>query len=250
VPCRSPFNSVASVESVSESFSLARAAVGLAENHYLRAHDSHDPEPRSRGALLTLAAAPLAAQRAIPGLDRPGMDTTIRPGNDFYRYANGNWERRTPIPPDLSSFGGFDIANEIALAHTAEIVHQAAAARAAAGSDVRKIGDYYRAFVDTAALEKRGMVPTRPLFDSIAAINDRVALARFLGAHLRADVDVMNNTSIHTDNPFGMWVTQDFSHPTQRRGAAAGRHHDAGLRISLEVDHPFRSNLITRFGRS
>jgi putative endopeptidase len=170
-------------------------------------------------ALLTIAAAPLAAQRAIPGLDRPGMDTTIRPGNDFYRYANGNWERRTPIPPDLSSFGGFDIANEIALAHTAEIVHQAAAARAAAGSDVRKIGDYYRAFVDTAALEKRGMAPIRPLLDSIAAITDRVALARFLGAHLRADVDVMNNTSIHTDNPFGLWVTQDFSHPTRNIAA-------------------------------
>jgi predicted metalloendopeptidase len=54
-----------------------------------------------------------------------------------------------------------------------------------------------------------------PLLDSIARIGDRTALARFIGAHLRADVDPINNGVLHTDNPFGLWVAQDFNHPTR-----------------------------------
>ncbi len=50
-------------------------------------------------ALSAGAVAPLAAQRVIPGLDAAGMDPSARPGDDFYRYANGNWDRRTQIPP-------------------------------------------------------------------------------------------------------------------------------------------------------
>src|SRR5665213_3609673 len=62
---------------------------------------------------LTVALIPtasLAAQSVIPGLDAAGMDTAVRPGNDFYGYANGNWDRHTQIPPDKSSYGAFNIA--------------------------------------------------------------------------------------------------------------------------------------------
>ncbi|MDB4873798.1 MAG: Metallopeptidase [Gemmatimonadetes bacterium] len=166
-------------------------------------------------ALLAPAAAPLAAQRPTLGLDRAGMDTTVLPGNDFYKYANGTWERHTQIPPELSSYGGFQIADKVATAHVMEIVRQAAAAHAAVGSDLRKVGDFYTAFLDTASIATRGMAPIRPLLDTIAAIADRAALARFLGAHLRADVDPMNRGVLHTDNPFGFWVTQDFNMPTR-----------------------------------
>jgi putative endopeptidase len=164
-------------------------------------------------ALLALAALPLAAQRPIPGLDRAGMDTTVRPGDDFYRYANGTWDRVTKIPPALGSFSGFNIAAEKADANVMEIVHRAAAAKAAAGSDQRKVGDFYHAYVDTAAIAARGVAPIKPLLDSIRGIANKTELARFLGAHLRADVDPINNGVLHTDNPFGLWVAQDFNHP-------------------------------------
>jgi predicted metalloendopeptidase len=160
-------------------------------------------------------SAPLAAQRVVPGLDAAGMDTTVLPGNDFYRYANGNWERRTQIPPDRSSYGGFNIAAERAEAQLNTVIHGAASAHAAAGTELRKIGDYYSAFLDTAAIAARGTAPIMPLLDSIARIGDRTALARFIGAHLRADVDPINNGVLHTDNPFGLWVAQDFNHPTR-----------------------------------
>lgn len=173
---------------------------------------------------VTLAAAvvptaPLAAQRIIPGLDAAGMDTTARPGNDFYRYSNGNWERRTEIPPDRSSYGAFNIAADRAEQQLIAVVRGAVSAHAHAGSELRKIGDYYSAFLDTTALAARGTAPVRPVLDTIAAIGDRVALARFLGAHLRADVDPINNGVLHTGNPFGLWVAQDFNHPARNVAA-------------------------------
>ena len=177
--------------------------------------------------LLALAAAvaspalpaSLAAQRAIPGLDAAGMDTTVRPGDDFYHYANGDWERRTQIPNDRSSYGSFNIAAQLADAHVTEIVHRAEAAHAAAGTEQRKIADFYASFLDTAAIAARGAAPIRPLLDSIAGIGDRAALARFIGAHLRADVDPMNLGTLHTDNLFGLWVAQDFNRPTRNSAA-------------------------------
>lgn len=163
----------------------------------------------------TIAARPLVAQRVIPGLDAAAMDTTVLPGNDFYRYANGNWDRRTVIPPDKSSYGAFNIAADHAEQQLVTVVHDAVATRAPAGSDLRKIGDYYMAYSNTRVIDRRGTTPIKPLLDSIAAINDRVALARFIGAHIRADVDPINNGVLHTDNPFGLWIAQDFNHPTR-----------------------------------
>ncbi|HEX7020174.1 MAG TPA: M13 family metallopeptidase, partial [Gemmatimonadaceae bacterium] len=147
------------------------------------------------------------------------MDTTVRPGDDFYRYANGNWERRTEIAADQSAFGAFNIAAKLADAHLTTIVRGAAAGHAAAGSDARKIADFYRSFLDTAAIAARGTAPIRPLLDTIASLGDRVALARFLGAHLRADVDPINTGNLYTDNPFGLWVERDFNHPARNVAA-------------------------------
>jgi putative endopeptidase len=163
--------------------------------------------------------ASLVAQRVIRGLDASGMDTTVLPGNNFYEYANGNWERRTQIPPDKSSYGSFNIAADRAQQQLITVVHGAASTRAPAGSDARKIGDYYTAFVDTVAIAARGTAPIRPVLDSIAAIKNRVELARFFGAHLRADVDPINLGTLHTDNLFGLWIAQDFNHPARNVAA-------------------------------
>jgi len=168
--------------------------------------------------VLVLAVAPLAplrAQRAVPGLDTAGMDRSVRPGDDFYLYANGAWLRGTTIPADRSSYGGFSIANDRAEARLTTIVQSVAAAPAKAGTDLRKIGDYYHSFLDTTAIEARGVEPLEPELNRIAAIGDRTALARYLGATLRADVDPINNGNIDTDDLFGLWVAQDFDAPTQ-----------------------------------
>ena len=89
-------------------------------------------------AAIVAPTARLAAQKVIPGLDASAMDTTARPGDDFYKYANGSWDRRTQIPPELSSFGAFSIAAKQADANVAEIVHRAAAANAGQGTDTAR----------------------------------------------------------------------------------------------------------------
>jgi len=170
-------------------------------------------------ASVLLPLSRVQAQRAIPGLDAAAMDTTVRPGNDFYQYANGNWDKHTKIPPELSSYGAFNIAAKQADAQVTRIVYRAAAAHAAAGTDERKLADFYQAFRDPATIAARGTTPIRPLLDSIAAIPNKRSLAHFLGAHLRADVDPINTAVIHTDNPFGLWVAQDFNHPTRNVAA-------------------------------
>ncbi|HEX6369590.1 MAG TPA: M13 family metallopeptidase [Longimicrobium sp.] len=179
----------------------------------------HRPGLHCALALLLAAAAPLAAQQVIPGLDAAGMDHAVRPGDDFYRYANGTWERQTPIPADRGGVSAFAITARRAEEQLTGLVLAAAAAEAPVGSDLRRIGDFYTAFVDTAAIAAREMAPARPLLARIEAIRDRTDLARFIGETLRADVDVINEGDLFTINVFGLWVDQDFNHPTRNSAA-------------------------------
>jgi putative endopeptidase len=158
------------------------------------------------------SAVCLAAGAGDHGLDFAGMDPAVAPGDDFFRYGNGRWLASTEIPPDRSSWGVSGQLAELTLQRTADLI-RAADASAAPRSEARKIGDYYATYMDAARIERLGLTPLEPLLKDIDAINDRAALARALGATLRADVDVLNNTSLHTDNLFGLWVAQDLSDP-------------------------------------
>lgn len=161
-------------------------------------------------AAASLAATPPAAQH---GLDPAYIDRSVAPGDDFFRYANGAWLKATDIPPDRSSYGAGEELTELTAKRTAELIRNAAGS-AAAGSEARKIGDYYAAFMEEAGIEHKGLTPLAPGMKSIDAITDRAALARALGATLRADVDVLNSTNLYTENLFGLWVAQDLDDPT------------------------------------
>ncbi|MGH7512661.1 MAG: M13 family metallopeptidase [Gemmatimonadales bacterium] len=173
---------------------------------------------------LTLAPIhPVAAQTSTAettaspphGVDMAGMDRSVKPGDAFYEYANGTWLKQTEIPADRSTFGTGAMLTEVVDRRVAELIQQAAAATAPAGSERRKIGDFYASFMDTTAIDAAGLKPLRPTLDSIAAIHDRIGLARFLGSTLRADVDALNNTNFYTENLFGLWVAQDLDNPTR-----------------------------------
>ena len=170
-------------------------------------------------ALTVAIAAPLTAQQPIPGLDAAGMDRAVRPGDDFFAYANGGWVRASVIPAGRSSIGAFSIAAERADTQLAQVVREAAEAHATHGSDGQRIGDFYTSYRDTSAIAARGLAPLRPALAAVAAIGDRAGLARYIGATLRADVDVINDGALHTDNLFGLWVDQDFNEPTRNSAA-------------------------------
>ncbi len=146
------------------------------------------------------------------------MDRAIKPGDDFYGYANGGWMKATVIPPDRPVIASFTIVEEEVTRRTAELIQAAGKAKAAEGSPAGMVGAYYDAWMNEEAIEKRGLDPIKAELDAIAGITDGASLARVLGAGLRADVDSLNNTNFHTSRPFGLWVSPDFAHPEKNVG--------------------------------
>jgi putative endopeptidase len=149
-----------------------------------------------------------------PGIDTAGMDRSVKPGDDFFAYANGTWLKHTEIPADRSNYGTSSILLDLTDRRVADLIQETGKANAAAGSEARKIGDYYASFMDSTAIDAAGVKPLQPTLDSIAAIGDRKGLAHFLGTTLRADVDALNATNFYTPNLLGLWVAQDLEDPT------------------------------------
>ena len=111
------------------------------------------------------------------GIDLTGMDTSVKPGDDFYRYVNGQWVDRTEIPADKLEAGGLSALQDKALDQIRAILVDAAAdTKAAPGSDTQKMGDWYAAFMDEAAIEAAGFAPIKPELDAIAAVGNRKQL--------------------------------------------------------------------------
>jgi putative endopeptidase len=142
------------------------------------------------------------------------MDTSVRPGNDFFQYANGGWLKATEIPPDRSNFGVDAVLVEEAAQRTRDLLK--AALEAPAGSDARKAGDYYASYLDEAAIEAKGLSPLQSVLRRISRVSGRKALAQFLGEELRADVDPLNATNLQTDRLYGLFVSPDLNAPGRR----------------------------------
>ena len=165
-----------------------------------------DARPDAKGA---------ATPGAVHGVDAGAMDRSAVPGEDFYAFANGNYLRTTQIPEDRSSTGAFlKIGLEVEKRNRA-IAEEAATSSAPAGSELRKIGDVYTAFMDEEGIEKRGVAPLQPILARIAAISDARSLAAYLGSRIRADVDPMNSTNFFTPNVLGVFVEQALGDPTR-----------------------------------
>jgi putative endopeptidase len=113
------------------------------------------------------------------GLDLTGRDRSVRPGDDFERYANGHWDDTTEIPADRASWGSFQMLRERSLTQVREIL-EALPDHAAPGSNVQKLADFYRAFLDTAAIEKAQLAPARPVLDEIAAAKSAADIGRLM----------------------------------------------------------------------
>src|SRR4051812_26597977 len=152
-------------------------------------------------AASTLQILSFAVAKPAAGIDLAGMDKSVDPGDDFFEYANGTWMKTTKIPEDRSSYGIFNVLADEANQQTAELIRDAA--KSAKGTEARKVGDYYEAFMNTRAIEEKGLSPIKPQLDEINRLGDKTALARLLGSQIRADVDPLNSTNFYTDRIFG-----------------------------------------------
>jgi len=164
----------------------------------------------------SLAVAGLAQDVSGPqthGIVVANMDRSVKPGDDFFRYANGDWIKRAEIPPDRPSLNVFARLTDLSNKRTADLIEELAKSNSPVGSGPRKVTDLYNSYMNDAAIEAKGLAPIRPHLDAIAAIRNQHQLARALGETLRADVDALNNTNFRTANLFGLWVAPGFNDP-------------------------------------
>jgi putative endopeptidase len=133
-----------------------------------------------------------------------GVDPRIRPGDDFFAYANGDWLKTTEIPAGKLRWGARD---EIAaLTHQRIVKLLADAGTAPAGSSARKAADFHAAYTNQAAIEVKGIAALKPLLEPIARLRDKAGLTRHLGRALRADVDPLNKGIYDSAHVLGLAV--------------------------------------------
>ncbi len=158
-------------------------------------------------SLLALSTPALAAdskpQIGTFGFDTAGMDTAVKPGDDFVAFANGKYFANLQIPADKTAYGMSSGLSDLSRERTRTIIEKVAASSGAPGSEAQKVGDFFASFMDEAAIEAKGIAPLKPELDAIAAIQTKADLAEALGRNLRLGVG----------GPIGMGVGPDRKNP-------------------------------------
>jgi len=143
------------------------------------------------------------------GIDLSARDKAVAPGADFFRYANGHWLDTVEIPEDRSRYGSFDILRERSDDQIHAILDDLAAKGDAADALDQKVGAFYGAWMDQAALEKQGTKPLQPYLAKIKAVDDRDGLLKLFG-------------TVGYASPVGLGILPDPANPT-RYIVAAGQ---------------------------
>ncbi|HEX4425577.1 MAG TPA: M13 family metallopeptidase, partial [Terriglobales bacterium] len=136
------------------------------------------------------------------------MDRSLRPGDDFYRYANGGWLKTVAIPAGQSSFDTRAILTKRTGERVRDLIQGAATSQSIKGSIAQKVGDYYASFVDVEAIEAKGLTPLAGEMAAISAITNKASLSSYLGVTLNTEVDGL---TANADHVFGVWVNQSFT---------------------------------------
>jgi putative endopeptidase len=144
----------------------------------------------------TAADAPRPTYGAY-GFDNAGMDMAVKPGDDFYNYANGSWAKNTPIPADKSNYGAFNLLDDNARQQTHDILE------AAKGDPNSKIGTAYATYLDNAAIDAKGLAPAQAWIGQIKALKSKAGYPALAAAARRNGVGV----------PFSAYIGQDDKNP-------------------------------------
>ena len=136
---------------------------------------------------------------------REGMDPAVRPQDDLFGHVNGRWLAETEIPSDRSSWGPFVQLADEAEQHVRAIIEELAAgsdsrAEGVDRDEARKIGDLYASFMDTDAINAKGLRPVQPLVDAVGALRDLRDLAAFLGELERVGGHGVFGSYVDTDD--------------------------------------------------
>jgi predicted metalloendopeptidase len=141
------------------------------------------------------------AEYKVPAFDRSGIDSTVKPCDDFDQFANGNWKKHNPIPKTEGAWGSFGVLDkETREVKIKGIVKELLGQKdLKKGSDAQLITDYYHSYMDTATIENRGINPVMPMVDKINATRSVSELFALAGDLAKFDVG----------GPFMVYVTAD-----------------------------------------
>ncbi|UUF16471.1 MULTISPECIES: M13 family metallopeptidase [Flavobacterium] len=128
-----------------------------------------------------------------------GIDSTLRPGNDFFKYVNGKWYDSVSIPASQAGVGAYMFMNFPQRMRLQGILDSVSKSKNATGSIAQKVGDFYASGMDTLTINKRGYEPVKPLLAKIEAINDLPSLMNF----------VVNEVKVGNSSIIGFTVTPD-----------------------------------------
>lgn len=161
--------------------------------------------PLVAGSLLTVLAFHAIRRSDQPksGIITANMDKDVLPGNNFMKYVNGTWMKKTEIPADKPAYSVGAMVSDKAQEDVKAIIEKAASGKFADGSEEQKIGDLYGSYMNTAARDVIGIKPLQADFKKIDALKNYNDLAAYFAYA----------SKIGNMVPFSVAVTEDFKDP-------------------------------------
>jgi len=143
-------------------------------------------------ALIDLRASARAADSpGYWGFDTANLDKTCKPCDDFFQFAMGGWMKNNPIPPEYSSWGSFTVLADKNQQALRQILEAAEKSAAPAGSNEKKVGDFYASCMDTAAIESAGTKPIGSMLQRVAEIKSAKDLPALAAQLQQQGISVM-----------------------------------------------------------
>jgi endothelin-converting enzyme/putative endopeptidase len=127
-------------------------------------------------AIPTIAQVAKTAKYGAFGIDLTSEDKTVKPGDDFWAYANGAWDKKTVIPADKGGAGYGSILSDEAETNVRTILDDMAKNPAQYGATGKQVGDFYASWMDEAGIEAQGTAPLKPYLARIAGVKDLTGL--------------------------------------------------------------------------
>ena len=152
------------------------------------------------------AEKPHEVYTPIPGFDTTSIDTGVDPCTDFYKFACGKFAANHPIPADQPGVDQFYALYNVNTQALNGILTKAAVGGPGRSPDEQKIGDYFKACMDTELIDAKGLAPVEPLLKKIDALTSREQFPALIGELQRLGVNVF----------FGYGQQQDFKDATKQ----------------------------------
>ncbi|MFA5968756.1 MAG: M13 family metallopeptidase [Sphingomonas sp.] len=154
------------------------------------------------GTALSKDAATTGARYGAFGIDLTAQQAGVKPGDDFWTFANGGWAARTEIPGDKASVGYSNVLTDEAEINVRKILDDMAANPGTYAQTGKQVGDFYATWMDEAAIDAKGTAPLKPYLARIAAVTDAAGLQVLFA-------------SVGYASPIQIGIIPDFADPTR-----------------------------------